>query len=79
MPARYDPEVDNWWGIMLTELGILDPFREEVSFLGFFSKDEDLSKANNRPLKERLLLSHEGARRFGICFVLGCFEHWKCL
>lgn len=31
MPARYDPEVDGWWGVILTELGLLDPFREEVS------------------------------------------------
>ena len=31
MPAKYDPEVDSWWGVVLTELGILDPFREEVS------------------------------------------------
>ena len=31
MPPRYDPEVDNWWGIILTELGVLDPLREEVS------------------------------------------------
>ena len=31
MPARYDPETDNWWGIILTELGLLDPVREEVS------------------------------------------------
>ena len=31
MPAGYDPEVDSWWGIVLTELGLLDPFREEVS------------------------------------------------
>lgn len=30
-PAQYDPEVDSWWGIVLTELGFLDPFREEVS------------------------------------------------
>ena len=31
MPAGYDPEMDNWWGVILTELGLLDPFREEVS------------------------------------------------
>ena len=31
MPAQYDPEVDSWWGVILTELGLLDPFREEVS------------------------------------------------
>lgn len=31
MPAQYDPDVDSWWGIVLTELGFLDPFREEVS------------------------------------------------
>ena len=31
MPAQYDPKVDNWWGVILTELGCLDPFREEVS------------------------------------------------
>lgn len=31
MPAQYDPEVDSWWGIVLTELGLSDPFREGVS------------------------------------------------
>ena len=31
MPPQYDPKVDSWWGIVLTELGLLDPFREEVS------------------------------------------------
>lgn len=31
MPAKYNPEVDTWWGVVLTELGFLDPFREEVS------------------------------------------------
>ncbi|KAF6240063.1 hypothetical protein HO173_001673 [Letharia columbiana] len=34
MPAQYDPDVDSWWGIVLTELGSLDPFREEnISYL----------------------------------------------
>ena len=31
MPPQYDPNVDSWWGVILTELGLLDPFREDVS------------------------------------------------
>ena len=31
MPPQYDPKVDSWWGVILTELGLLDPFREDVS------------------------------------------------